>query len=564
MLSRRTTVGHLLALTIAFTLLYGVGLDTHGVTNWQEGVRLLTARDMAERGDWVVPTIHGEPYLAKPPLIYWAQLTIAKLRGAAQPELFDLRLAVALAGVLGVLATYVAGLVLLAPRRSNPANTDEPGPMHTCESHTPRRAALWAACLAGTGVLFTRSARIGELDALLLPTVTGCVAAGAFVVLTPGRPAARTLATIAALVLAALAALTKGPAGLLVIACALPGGMLLNLCFGSESGSGPFRARARQFVLTLGVTLACAAAALGALYLWSQAVASSIGQDAVNQAVRTESGENLRFLDDDAWLRYLEALSYGAGLGSLLAVMAVGRLLRLRPPTRLPVTPGLWVVLGFLGFSFVAFSLTTKGVPRYLTPVWPSLALLGAWWLVQRVEETRDDKRQRPAEFSLVVIAALGVLQTVWYGYGREARYPQRSPRALARELIAMPDAAINPARLGAFDLWSPGLEIEFGSPVPPWAGPAYTADVPYAPPGDIAGLAERLCAEFTADPGAEPYTLFIRTVPDRGREEFGSATEQLEALGLSVTPIETQAEWRTDNGRTPVIPVHVRATPAG
>src|SRR5262249_29187713 len=28
-------------------------------------------REMLERRDWIVPHLHGEPYLDKPPLLYW-------------------------------------------------------------------------------------------------------------------------------------------------------------------------------------------------------------------------------------------------------------------------------------------------------------------------------------------------------------------------------------------------------------------------------------------------------------------------------------------------------------
>src|SRR5262245_40544672 len=28
-------------------------------------------KEMLERGEWIVPTLQGEPYLDKPPLLYW-------------------------------------------------------------------------------------------------------------------------------------------------------------------------------------------------------------------------------------------------------------------------------------------------------------------------------------------------------------------------------------------------------------------------------------------------------------------------------------------------------------
>ncbi|MBX3361155.1 MAG: hypothetical protein KF705_06915 [Phycisphaeraceae bacterium] len=88
-----------------------VGLTTHGLSNWQESMRALVARDMGVMGEWVVPRVNGEAYLAKPPMVYWCQLAIARVRGVfggdGVPGVFELRLTVALAAMLGVVATYV-------------------------------------------------------------------------------------------------------------------------------------------------------------------------------------------------------------------------------------------------------------------------------------------------------------------------------------------------------------------------------------------------------------------------------------------------------------------------
>src|SRR5687768_2218011 len=102
----RTPFLHLLLLTAVCGLTYLPGLTAHGLTNWQEAQRALVAREMQSRGEWIVPTVNDRPYLAKPPMIYWWQLAIAKARGAQSGE-FELRLTVALAGWLGVVALYL-------------------------------------------------------------------------------------------------------------------------------------------------------------------------------------------------------------------------------------------------------------------------------------------------------------------------------------------------------------------------------------------------------------------------------------------------------------------------
>ena len=111
-----STLLHVAVLAVLCLLTFFPGLDTHGVTNWQEGQRLLVARDMQAAGQWLVPTVHGQPYLAKPPMIYWAQLALAGAMG--QRVGFGTSASSSrLAGLLGVLATYAAASELLTPDR---------------------------------------------------------------------------------------------------------------------------------------------------------------------------------------------------------------------------------------------------------------------------------------------------------------------------------------------------------------------------------------------------------------------------------------------------------------
>jgi 4-amino-4-deoxy-L-arabinose transferase-like glycosyltransferase len=222
-----TTRRHLIILTAICALAYALGLTSHGVAAWHEGQRLLVARQMLDSGEWIVPRINGHPYLAKPPAFYWAQMVIAGVRGASV-ALLDTRLAVAIFGWLGVIATYFAARDMLQPPREMAPDR--------ARAWTAT-AAFWAAAMLATGIDYARSARIGELDMLLVaPVVTavwmvfrawhahlGVVADGSV-----GPPRMRWGACILAAMAASVAALTKGPPAQVIIAIAAYGGMLLH------------------------------------------------------------------------------------------------------------------------------------------------------------------------------------------------------------------------------------------------------------------------------------------------------------------------------------------------
>jgi len=71
------------------------------------------AIEMVESGDWIVPTLRGEPYLDKPPLLYWLT-SVAYLQFGPSP--WSARLPGAVAGLLTVLATYLLGRRLVGDR----------------------------------------------------------------------------------------------------------------------------------------------------------------------------------------------------------------------------------------------------------------------------------------------------------------------------------------------------------------------------------------------------------------------------------------------------------------
>ena len=56
---------------VAAGLLYSVELGSVALRDWDEGTRALVAREIAETGHWLHPTLFGQPYMLKPPLMDW-------------------------------------------------------------------------------------------------------------------------------------------------------------------------------------------------------------------------------------------------------------------------------------------------------------------------------------------------------------------------------------------------------------------------------------------------------------------------------------------------------------
>src|SRR3989337_2415378 len=67
--------------------------------------------EMAESGDYLVPKLLGKPYYDKPPVMHAAAAVLTRIVG--EPSMTIVRMPSAVAGILGVLATYGVGLLLL-------------------------------------------------------------------------------------------------------------------------------------------------------------------------------------------------------------------------------------------------------------------------------------------------------------------------------------------------------------------------------------------------------------------------------------------------------------------
>lgn len=95
---------HLALLLICGCLLLVTGLDNMGLTDRDEGSNAGAAREMLDTGDWISPTLNGEPRYAKPAGTYWITSSIYALFGV---HTFTARLPSALFGLALILLQYV-------------------------------------------------------------------------------------------------------------------------------------------------------------------------------------------------------------------------------------------------------------------------------------------------------------------------------------------------------------------------------------------------------------------------------------------------------------------------
>lgn len=117
-----------------------------------EGQRAAPPAEMLQRGDFVVPTLNGKPYLAKPPLLYWTIAGMYKVTGKVEPLLA--RIPVAIIGLMLVLCMY------FIYRR-----------------FTTEAVARWSALAMLATPYFLERARWAELDVPLVFATFLCICA---------------------------------------------------------------------------------------------------------------------------------------------------------------------------------------------------------------------------------------------------------------------------------------------------------------------------------------------------------------------------------------------------
>jgi 4-amino-4-deoxy-L-arabinose transferase-like glycosyltransferase len=99
----------LLALLLAALILFLIFLGNLPLRDWDEGTYAMVARDIYHTGNWLYPTLQGEPFLLKPPLMQWLIALCYQLGGVQE---FTTRFPGAVLTALGVPLLYLLGRLI--------------------------------------------------------------------------------------------------------------------------------------------------------------------------------------------------------------------------------------------------------------------------------------------------------------------------------------------------------------------------------------------------------------------------------------------------------------------
>lgn len=329
-------------------------------------------REMLQRGDWIIPHLQGEPYLDKPPLVYWLVMLSYQVFGVSAAAA---RLVPALAVHLTLLLAYLFGRRWLG-----------------------ERAALFGALLLMLSPGFTGMGRLLILDGVLTFFTTLALCA-AYEAVRSGQ-LRRCWWLIAALA-CGLGVLTKGPVAVLLL---LPPLWLLGR-LDERAARVRFRAVLELLVVVLLVNLPWYVMAA-----WREA-----------NFVR-------HFLWEHNVLRFVAPFDHQRGVWFYLPILLAGLL----PATLLLVPFGRFLLsgtekntarrgpeLGFLmlsgGWCLLFFTLSGCKLPTYILPAFPPLALALGYFAADHVARwTRG--------VAGVAFAFLAVGQNVlvpWYAHHR-------------------------------------------------------------------------------------------------------------------------------------------------
>ena len=144
------SVRYQLWIVAAAAVIFFTNLGATGLWDEDEPLFASCAREMMERGDWVVPMYNGNIFPDKPPLMFWLMMSGYAIFGMTE---FAVRFWSAVLGIGTALISYHLGRLLFNAR-----------------------VGLWAGLITASSIIFTVSARAATVDtAMTFVTAAGHV-----------------------------------------------------------------------------------------------------------------------------------------------------------------------------------------------------------------------------------------------------------------------------------------------------------------------------------------------------------------------------------------------------
>jgi 4-amino-4-deoxy-L-arabinose transferase-like glycosyltransferase len=338
-------------------------LDTRGIVKDDEG-RLSGG---FHAGGWAVPMVGDRPRLAKPPLIYWLQVASAAVLSGADPladRIWHYRVPSLLSTLAACILTWRIGVGL---GRS--------------------RAGWLGGVLLGVSPMVVWDAHQARADQLLLAVTTGAMAALFWIWRTKDEPTGRRGLLVAALfwVMIGAGVLTKGPVTPMVAVLAAVGASVVSRRWRWLGCLRPLPGLVVLAVM-IGPWLVATADAVGWYTLWSIWLDETLGRSAApKEGHWGPPGYHLVLLAVLFWpgsLMTLDALKRAArvavypGRGGLIE----------RWKSRSVDDHAALFLLSWIVPAWLVFELIGTKLPHYTLPLYPPLALLTGWAVVDTAD----------------------------------------------------------------------------------------------------------------------------------------------------------------------------------
>ena len=370
----RENAKYQLWIVAAAAVIFFTNLGATGLWDMDEALYTTCAREMFQRGDWVVPWFNGLMFPEKPPLMFWTMMAGFELFGVNE---FGARFFSAVFGIATALAAFHLGRILCSAR-----------------------VGLWTGLITASTIIFTVSARAATVDSALTLTTTL-----AFLLFAIARRRSATWPALAGMYACiGVAVLAKGPVGMV-----LPLGAMGLYLLVADGWRNLFRSAWWMRPFTALVVVAAVALPW---YVWVgyrtegewlRKFFIEFNLRPFKQPILGHGDANAYFLHRTAailvslsyYLYHIPAILVGFFPWSVLlgpTVIDVVRRIRRHDAWR----DGCLLASCWFGVWFVFWSICKTKLPHYLLPAYPALALLtacfidrwqtdpasvGRWWL---------------------------------------------------------------------------------------------------------------------------------------------------------------------------------------